>query len=269
MNKFFEQDFVISGIRLCCKVRDETGTTVHRNRASHGLVLFVKGGSEFEFLRGKTVHLKEGQLIYLPKFSDYNSTDTSGAVCIAINFDLAEEGLTFPPFSLNESFGEKYRPMFEKLLQMWQKQRVGYLNGCLGMLYTIIYHIQADAIRQYQVYGHGRMAEQCAYYINDHITEASLSVEEMADFAKVSPTYLRRIFKDKYGVSPKEYILLRRLDMAKAMIEYGDIKLSCIPFECGFTEYPYFSRMFKKRMGIAPLQYQKKVRTGKAENDEG
>ena len=95
MNTFLETDFVISGIRLCCKVSDENGTSIHRNRASHGLVLFVEGGSRFDFLGGRTVMVEKGQVIYLPKFSNYDSTDAPGAVCIAINFDLVDGELTF------------------------------------------------------------------------------------------------------------------------------------------------------------------------------
>ena len=263
MNAFFETEFVISGIRLCCKVSDENGTSIHRNRASHGLVLFIEGGSRFDFLGGKTLEIKQGQLIYLPKYSDYDSTDTPGAICIAVNFDLADTEKTFPAFSLSSSFGDKYRPLFERILQLWKKQRTTCRNGCLGLLYQIIYHIQQDAIREYKAYGSTVLLEKCISYIMDHITDPELSVEDTAKYADISEEYLRRIFRAKYGVSPKEYILVKRLEQAKAMIEYGDIKLNCIPYECGFTDYPYFSRMFKKRVGTPPLQYLKQVKQGK------
>ena len=263
MNAFFETEFVISGIRLCCAVSDETGTSVHRNRASHGLVLFLEGGSRFDFWGEKTVVVKQGQVIYLPKYANYDSTDTPGATCIAVNFDLADTEQTFPVFSLSSSFGDKYRPLFERILQLWKKQQATCRNGCLGILYQIIYHIQQDAMREYKTYGSAELLETCIGYIMDHLTDPKLSVEETAKYADISEEYLRRIFRAKYGVSPKEYILVKRLEQAKAMIEYGDIKLNRIPFECGFTDYPYFSKTFKKRVGTPPLQYLKQARQGK------
>lgn len=263
MNAFFETEFVISGIRLCCTVRDETGTSVHRNRASHGLVLFLKGGSRFDFWGGKTMVVKQGQLVYLPKYANYDSTDTPGATCIAVNFDLLDPEMTFPPFSLSSSFGDKYRPLFEKILQLWKKQRATCRNGCLGLLYQIIYQIQQDAVREYKAYGSTVLLETCIGYITDHLSDPKLSVEDTANYVGISETYLRRIFRAKYGISPKEYILVKRLEQAKTMIEYGDIKLNCIPYECGFTDYPYFSRVFKKRIGTAPLQYLKQAKQGK------
>lgn len=263
MNDFFDTEFVISKIQLCCSISDENGTSVHRNRPSHGLVLFVKGGSRFDFIGGKTTIIKQGQLIYLPKYSNYDSTDTPGATCIVVNFDLLEKEKTFPPFTLNSSFCDKYRPLFERILQLWKKQRSTCRNGCMGLLYQIIYQIQQDAIREYKAYGSTVLLEKCLGYITDNLTDPKLSVEDTAKHADISEEYLRRIFRAKYGVSPKEYILAKRLELAKAMIKYGDIKLNCIPYECGFTDYPYFSRIFKKRMGTPPLQYLKQTKKEK------
>lgn len=267
MNRFFETDFVVSCIKICCRISDENKTTVHRNRYSHGLALFVEGESRFDFLNDKTVYVKAGQMIYLPKHSDYNSTDAPGTVCIAVNFELEEDQM-FAPFVMNSNFGDKYRPYFEKLLQLWMKPQAGHLNGCLAILYQIIYQVQQDALQEYKAYGHTRMLNNCVSYINEHITQPELSVEQTAKEAGVSPEYLRRIFKTKYGVSPREYIVNKRLELAKTMIECGEIRLSCIPFECGFTEYPYFSRLFKNKLGISPLQYSKQAADGKEESDE-
>lgn len=260
MNTFFETDFVISGIHLCCRVSDENGTSYHRNRASHGLVLFTEGSSRFDFLNDKSVTVEKGQVIYLPKFSNYDSTDSPDAVCIAVNFDLVDGERSFPPFSLNSSFGDKYTPLFEKILQMWKRQRACFRNGCLGVLYQIIHHIQQDAVQEYKAYGHTAMLEKCVAYITDNLADPNLSIEGTAKQAAISEEYLRRIFRVKYGVSPKEYILLKRLEQAKTLIKYGDIKLNRVPFECGFTDYPHFSRIFKSKVGMPPLQYWKQVR---------
>ena len=70
---------------------------------------------------------------------------------------------------------------------------------------------------------------------------------------------LRALYKARFGVAPKEFILNKRLDRAKTMVECGDIRLSNIPFECGFSEYSYFARVFKKRLGISPHQYLKQI----------
>ena len=252
MNAFFETDFKKLYIKLCCKVSDEIGTTIHRNRGSHGLVLFLRGESIFEFAGDKEILVEEGQIIYLPKGSNYDSTD-------------AENTETFPTFLLKKSFGEKYRHLFEKILKLWKMQRVGYMNGCLAVLYEIIFHIQQDVRHDYITQDKEQLLERAAYYIHDHLSDATLTVEKMARKFDMTPEYLRKLYRTQYGVSPKEYMLIKRIEMAKLIIESGDIRLSCVPYECGFTDYPYFSRIFKKKVGVSPIQYLKQMRTERGE----
>lgn len=266
MNEFLETEFVIACIRICTRVSDENGTSVHRNRPSHGLVYFEEGESLFEFVGAKSLTVKAGQIIYLPKYSNYDSTDAPGTTCIAVNFELADRQMTFDPFTTKCNFGNKYMSYFEKILQLWMGQGAGYQNGCLGILYNIIFHMHQDVAQEYKSYGHSDMLEKSTDYINSHITDPGLTVSKVAARAGISPEYLRKLFKAKYGVAPREYILNKRLERAKTMIECGDIKLSSIPYECGFTDYSYFARIFRRRLGILPLQYQKQT-TGDGINE--
>jgi len=75
MNSFFEVNHFVTNIKSVSRVRNEIATTIHRNRPFHGLVLFTKGESVFKFQDGNTYFIKENQVIYLPKFSNYDSKD--------------------------------------------------------------------------------------------------------------------------------------------------------------------------------------------------
>jgi len=259
MSNFFDEDVVISGIRICIKVRDEIGTSVHKNRSSHGLVCFTEGESLFEFSGSKSLCVKAGQIIYLPKFSNYNSTDAPGTTCIAVNFDLADKTATFEPFVTQRDCASKYTTHFEKILHRWNSQTAGYQSGCLGILYTILYQLHQDRRQAYQSSYHAQLLENSVEYINSHLADPGLTVEHLAVRAGITPEYLRALYKARFGVAPKEFILNKRLDRAKTMVECGDIRLSNIPFECGFSEYSYFARVFKKRLGISPHQYLKQI----------
>jgi len=262
---FLETNFVISDIKLCGKLRDEIGTYMHRNRGSHGLILMLKGSTHIDFIDDISINATEGQLVYLPKYSNYTTTDADQTECIFINFEIADSELTFPPFFLKKNFGDKYRPLFGKILQLWNMQRTGYMNGCFAILYDIIFNIQQDTRLGYMSYGHTHFLENVSYYIYDHILDTSLTVERIAKKFNISPEYLRKLYRTQYGVSPKEYILRKRIEMAKTMIESGEIKINCIPYECGFNDYAHFSKMFKKRVGVSPLTYLKQTRLGATE----
>ena len=92
-------------------------------------------------------------------------------------------------------------------------------------------------------------------YINSNLASPALSVKDVAKKIGVSEVYLRRIFNSSLGLSPKEYILKNRIDMAKELIEGGFYSV----FECsmlsGFSDPKYFATAFKRLVGISPSRY--------------
>ena len=62
----FDNEFVsVSKIRVCCKVSGEIWTTVHKNRPTHGLVVYLQGESVFVFDDGNSYNVKPGQVYLL------------------------------------------------------------------------------------------------------------------------------------------------------------------------------------------------------------
>ena len=76
--------------------------------------------------------------------------------------------------------------------------------------------------------------------------------------------YVRKLFKKETGVTPHEYLVNSRMDLAKNIIlsgisnQYSNYTVSQIAEMCGFAEPLYFSRVFKKRFGVSPSEYGKK-----------
>lgn len=70
--------------------------------------------------------------------------------------------------------------------------------------------------------------------------------------------HFRRCFKKEIGITPIEYLTTLRIDYAKRLLKQkNDIQMSIaeIAFSSGFYDYHYFSRIFKKAVGITPKQY--------------
>lgn len=255
MTMFIDDKVTVSEIKICCKVSNETGTSIHRQRPTHGIVLFLSGESTFVFDSKTCFDLKAGQVIYLPKGSNYTSKDSDDAVCIAINFLVLEEGNIFPMILLNQRYCEKYTPKFNKLLHLWEERSTAYQSGCLSILYDIIFNMQRDIKSDYTSLSQAKIVERAMLYINANIKDEILTVYRVANEVGITPEYLRALFKSFKNMSPKEYILHKRMEIAKDFLESGEIKLSCIPYECGFIDYPYFSKSFKKYFGISPKSY--------------
>jgi AraC-like DNA-binding protein len=84
------------------------------------------------------------------------------------------------------------------------------------------------------------------------VTNGSLSEE-----LHFHPNYIVRCMKAIYGCTPMEYLVNYRLEQAKLLLLKTDGSIAHIAEEVGFHYTPYFSRCFKERQGISPLQYRK------------
>lgn len=261
MNEFFKYNFNISNISTCIYVAPGAGKKIHKCRPTHGLVYECSGSKRYHFDEDSYT-VSGGQVFYLPRFSNYFVQDIIKGDCIAVNFSISDDKITFPFFSLSDHFGQKYQPLFQKLLHLWTQKPIGYQNACYGILYQLIAEIQADANRQYLSPANHDLIFKAETYIHSHLSHPTLSVSEIAGYLKISPEYFRKIFKEKHGVSPRRYIILRRIETAKELILSDEVKRSEIFALVGYDSDSYFCTEFKRHTGQTPLEYKNNTENG-------
>lgn len=101
--------------------------------------------------------------------------------------------------------------------------------------------------------------EQAKQYIEAHYTEA-LTVEQVAQSADFSAKYFVDLYKKKYGKSALEYAAELRIGQAKRLMAESGVKLRDIAHRVGYADEFYFSRKFKKMIGMPPAVYMKSRR---------
>ncbi|MNI47491.1 HTH-type transcriptional regulator YesS [compost metagenome] len=99
-----------------------------------------------------------------------------------------------------------------------------------------------------------------AAYIHEHITE-KLSLVDIAKHFGFHPHYLIKIFSDKTGMSPIQYLQEVRLEKAKEYLEYTELTIMEISGKLGWS-HSYFSRLFHQREGTSPTHYRKHAAMG-------
>ena len=93
-------------------------------------------------------------------------------------------------------------------------------------------------------------------YIHQHYREG-ISLSDAAENAGMNSSYLSTLFKSEVGTGFVEYLNEVRLERAKEFMDTSDRKLKEIIDQSGFTSYPYFFSLFKKKYGMTPREYQK------------
>lgn len=91
-------------------------------------------------------------------------------------------------------------------------------------------------------------------YIIAHLKE-EIRVETIAKNFYLSADYLSKIFKKETGMSIGNFILEERMFLAKELILDGKMSISRVSYECGYDNYSYFTKVFKKKYGVTPREY--------------
>lgn len=91
-------------------------------------------------------------------------------------------------------------------------------------------------------------------YIHSNFTR-DITEKEVAEFMHYSPSYFSMLFKRKFGIAFKTYVLNLRLDYAAGLLESTNMPVHKVCEQCGFVTPVYFSRAFKKHFGLAPIEY--------------
>lgn len=105
-----------------------------------------------------------------------------------------------------------------------------------------------------------RMAVVLAY-IEDHISE-KIGIKELADSMNLCEAYFSCLFKETVGMSPKQYVLKKKIDFAIVLMNDERYTIGEVARMVGFSDNLYFSRVFKEKTGMSPNQFKKLINDG-------
>jgi len=104
-------------------------------------------------------------------------------------------------------------------------------------------------------------AEYACRYVLAHYHE-NVNRDKMAEMVHLSPGYFSNLFRSEVGMSFSDYLIMVRIENAKAMLRRFELSVEAISKKCGFNSLAHFSRTFKDRCGLSPLKYRKSPHIG-------
>ncbi|WP_417824541.1 AraC family transcriptional regulator [Thalassospira lucentensis] len=117
-------------------------------------------------------------------------------------------------------------------------------------------HVQLDGTgvldRQVSLHTGRKMAEVCDY-IRSRCHE-NVSLDDICGAVGYSRSYLVRVFKKTFGMTPYAYLINCRVQRARHALRRGQ-KIADVALETGFADQAHFQRMFKRLMAATPRQY--------------
>ena len=125
------------------------------------------------------------------------------------------------------------------------------LRGLLTQLITDIVRHEIDVSAPYP--SKQNMISHALQMIQEHPQQA-WSLSELAQSCGYHPNYFSHLFKEVMGISPKSYMIQKRMQWAKKLL-LEEEKIEVVASKLGYTSIHYFSRHFKSITGMAPSTY--------------
>ena len=237
----------------------EFRTTRTHGREDFQILYVAKGKAVFAF-KGEEVIVKEGNMVmYFPKEpQNYVYKNVDSPVVYWIHFT----GFSALEFLKANSIGnsgiyfvgvkDEISLLFNRIIKELQIKQVNYFEMCnlyMKQLITLINRSLADST--YNKYKQNKILENALEYFNENFN-TSININEYANRCNISSCWFIRSFKYYTGTTPTQYITNIRINKAKNLLSSSSFTISEVANLIGYQNPLYFSRIFKKIVGVAP-----------------
>lgn len=256
IGKQTELPFYISGVGISepeYHIKRENGLSSHQ-------FLFVKKGNGVFRCNGESYEIKEGDMLYMAKGvpHEYYPTDDTFTTCWTVfrGEHLSElmTALGFGEYEISKNMiGETVSSIFNMLLSA-AGETVCDAEKCSKILYEYILEVKKLFCGDTQQKGANGIAENAALYICENFSR-DITLDELSSMVGISNQHFDRLFREKFGLRPMEYIALKRISHAKTLLESTDKKIAEIGRLSGYPDQTYFGMVFKKYEGVTPKAY--------------
>ncbi len=266
---FLKDTIAVMSIAMAVFVPCGKGGHIHQDRVYHGLAYNDGCDTTYRFDTGEVICCRSGEVIYLPKGSNYTVDkneipQTRDAGVYAINFLISFDSVKFRPQKLGVRGKEEMLSLFKRSVSSWRRKDVGYFEECFADLYKIFRQIKQESTVYSSSAKSFKILKPALEYINERYAAENIRMSDLASLCGISEPYLRRLFHKVYLVSPAVYIRNLRIEYAKELLSLGGCSVTDAAILSGFNDVSYFSREFKKTMGISPKDYLCETKKAKA-----
>ena len=235
-------------------------------RLSDAFVWIIEGGCTYTFDDGDHFSVTAGDILYLASGAVYRmDVDPGDYHFIFCNFDFLSherrKSAVYTPKNQSE-----VEHIFRKLRRAHATAADSQAE-CLSLLYRIYSIVTQTAHASYVGQSSRQRIAAVRDLIDGNCHDHELSVASLAARQGMSEVYLRKLFRSLYGVSPSQYITQTRISRAKQLMQYPFLSLEECAYQSGFSSLAYFSRVFRKVVGLSPAAYRKSIKQQSPSDD--
>ena len=233
---------------------------------------FLLDGKRNFFIKNKMFVVDENTLIVVPPYSFHK---TEGGAYRRINVNVSPSLLSpaqnellmkisdKTAIKLSKETSQTIRTLLSQGVSEQKRSTPDKTDNLLSLTKTVLLLLStqdtvslAAASTAYKMGDVSTEFLKIIYYINNNLTEP-ISLKSLCDEFYLSKVTLCKKFKEVMHCSIMDYVNGLRLNKAKSMLRETNKSMEDIAVECGYSSANYFGLVFKRDMGISPLNYRK------------
>lgn len=243
------------------------------------VLIYCVEGSGWYKIHNKTYEVKQNEYFILPKGQphEYGSVENKHWTIYWLHFSgdhapIYAQGAATPSkinVTINSRIGYRIS-IFEEILYTLQKQ-----NDIEDLRYasSLLHHFLAS-IRYLQQYRGAtnlpsgekniNVVDAAIHFMKENI-ENKIKLEDVLNYTGYASSHFNTLFKKQTGYSPLQYFNKIKIEYACKMLANTNLKINQICFKLGIEDSLYFSRLFRKIMGMSPSKYRNNQRDSLSE----
>lgn len=220
----------------------------------HYIIHYVLSGEGYFKVNGKLYEIKENESFIICPYTvvQYYANKENPWSYTWVNFESHETGIEAFGFQKGNpvrkvAMTEMMTKYFSRLqeLDVWNRNK----NEAVGILYSILGLLQ-DENTLLKTADDERL-EKAAWMIAANYHRQEFGVELLCELLDMNRVTLFRLFKQKWNISPCQYIINYRIEQASRLLAMGN-NVTTTAISCGFSDPLYFSKVYKKKTGHSP-----------------
>lgn len=136
--------------------------------------------------------------------------------------------------------------------------KIDNINDIIALLKTAIFDFTEKVSRTSTAH-YSPVIKKCNNYIVNNLNN-KITIEMLSAECGYSKAYISGLFKKELGMTVMEFILGKRMDIAKELLSTTDASVQTIALFLGFSSNSHFTSVFSKETGMTPKQYRKMVK---------
>ncbi len=230
-------------------------------------LFYVLHGSGYFLVENKKFPVTENDLVIVnPNVSHTEMGSSENPLNYIV---LGISGLIFQDDVMNTTYNyslhnfNNCKDDFLFYLKMLVKEVDGKEEGfetiCQNLLESLILNLIRRTHNKITIAPSKKITKECRFveqYIDEHFTE-NITLQKLSELTYLNKYYLVHSFKEYNGTSPINYLINKRINEAKQLLETTNHSIAKIAIAVGFSSQSYFSQVFKRETGLTPNEWRK------------